>query len=565
MAGRPKSHLSFWLEVAAALWRRAMAPLRILWRRSWFYRLLLRGRMPARIAFHPTDFSPRRLEQADALLRGRFRFAGETVDLREGTIFDAAPPSLAWAEALHGFDWLPPLASAGGEPARVLATNLIGQWLRQYARYSEPAWRADVLARRLVNLFAHTRFVFPKADVMWRSKLLVSLREQSRMLARISPEAPDGLPRLEAASAHALSGICLDDGAQRLASGLARLQQECERQILPDGGHRSRSPRALLEAYRQLVMLNESLVATGRSLPPELQEVQERMGAMLRFFRLGDGTLALFNGGGEGDPRLLAHLLTRDQVRAQPSGSPPDSGYQRLVAARSIVVMDCGTFPPGPFARSAHAGSLAFEFSTAHQRIVVNCGAAPEDPRWSAALRQTAAHSTVTLGDQSVGGVLDGWLAGLLGPRLTGEPTAVATHRQETSDGWTVEASHDGYLAAFGIVHERRLTLSLNGRLLSGSDRLLSRGGRRSRQAAPFAARFHMHPDVRVSGSYGRDILLKLPSGDGWRFQAMGGEISVAQSVYLGGDTLRRCDQLVVSGSLGTEPVELAWSFERIG
>jgi uncharacterized heparinase superfamily protein len=565
MAGRPKSHLSFWLEVAAALWRRAMAPLRILWRRSWFYRLLLRGRMPARIAFHPTDFSPRRLEQADALLRGRFRFAGETVELRDGTIFDAAPPSLAWAEALHGFDWLPPLASAGGEPARVLATNLIGQWLRQYARYSEPAWRADVLARRLTNLFAHTRFVFPKADVMWRSKVLVSLREQSRMLARISREAPDGVPRLEAAAAHALSGICLDDSAQRLASGLARLQQECERQILSDGGHMSRSPRALLEAYRQLAMLNQSLVATGHSFPPELQEVQERMGAMLRFFRLGDGTLALFNGGGEGNAKLLAHLLARDQVRAQPSGSAPASGYQRLVSARSILVVDCGRFPPGAVARSAHAGCLAFEFSTAHQRIVVNCGAAPEDPRWSAALRQTAAHSTVTLGEQSVGAVLGGRLARLLGPRLTGGPTAVPTHRQESSEGWTVEASHDGYLAAFGIVHERRLTLSSNGRMLSGSDRLLSRGGRRPRQAVPFAARFHIHPDVRASGSYGRDILLKLPSGDGWRFQATGGETSVARSVYLGGDALRRCDQLVVSGSLGNEPVELAWSFERIG
>jgi len=564
MAGRPKSHLSFWLEVIAALWRRTMAPLRILWRRSWFYRPLLRGRMPARIAFHPTAFSPRRLEQADALLRGRFRFAGETVDIRQGTVFDAAPPSLAWAEALHGFDWLPPLASAGGEPARVLATNLIGQLLRQYARYSEPAWRADVLARRLVNLFAHSRFVLPKADVMWRSKLLVSLREQSRMLARISREAPDGLPRLAAASAHALSGICIDD-SPRLASGLARLQQECERQILPDGGHASRSPRALLEAYRQLTMLHESLVATGRFFSPELQELQERTGAMLRFFRLGDGTLALFNGGEEGGAKLLANLLARDQVRAQPSGSAPSSGYQRLVAGRSIAVMDCGPFPPGALARSAHSGCLAFEFSTAHQRIVVNCGAAPEDPRWSAALRQTAAHSTVTLGNRSVGQMLNGRLADLLGPRLVCGPTAVPNHRRETAEGRTVEGSHDGYAGPFGIVHERQLTLSSNGRMLSGSDRLLRSGSRHSRQAVPFTARFHIHPDVRVSGSYGGDILLKLVSGDGWRFQATGGEVSIARSVYLGGEGLRQCDQLVVSGSIANEPVELAWSFERIG
>ena len=39
------------------------------------------------------------------------------------------------------------------------------------------------------------------SDMLWRSKLFVSLREQSRMLARIAREAPDGMPRFEAAAA----------------------------------------------------------------------------------------------------------------------------------------------------------------------------------------------------------------------------------------------------------------------------------------------------------------------------------------------------------------------------
>lgn len=565
MAGRGQSHLSLWFEVFAALWRRAMAPLRILWRRSWFYRPFLRGRKLGRITLHPRDFAPRRLEDAHALLQGRFRFAGQSVEIRQGTIFDQPAPSQAWTEALHSFAWLPPLAQAGGEPARVLATNLIGQWLRRYARYSEPAWRADVLGRRLVHLFAHSRFVLAKADVMWRSRLLVSLREQSRMLGRVSGEAPEGLPRLEAAVAHALSGICLEDDSQRLGSGLSRVRQECGRQILPDGGHASRSPQALLEAFRQMTMLSDSVAAVGQQFPEDLRDTQERMGAMLRFFRLGDGTLAQFNGGGQGEPKMLANLLARDSVRAQPGGSAAESGYQRLVAGRSIVVMDCGAFPQSAFAQFAHAGCLAFEFSTGHQRLVVNCGAAPEDERWSAALRLTAAHSTVTLGDRSMGHVLEGRLARILGARLTGGPVAVRTARRETEGGWMVEGSHDGYLAGFGVMHERRLTLSSNGRSLSGCDRLSGARGWRSRDPVPFAARFHIHPDVRVSGSYGGDILLKLPSGDGWRFQASGAEVSIGKSVYLGGEALRRCDQLVLSGSVGPEPAELAWSFERIG
>ncbi len=48
-------------------------------------------------------------------------------------------------------------------------------------------------------------------------------------------------------------------------------------------------------------------------------------------------------------------------------------------------------------------------------------------------------------------------------------------------------------------------------------------------------------------GSEGGGILLKLPNGEGWRFRAGGGELSVEESVYLGGDTVRRTEQLVVT------------------
>ena len=131
------------------------APLRVWWRRTWFYRRLLKGPLADRIVFHPYDALPRRLEDADALLRGRFRFHGDTVDVHDGVRSSTSRrPVAAWAEALHGFAWLPPLSAAGGEPARALATNLIAQWIKRHGRYSEPAWSPHVMARRLVHIFA---------------------------------------------------------------------------------------------------------------------------------------------------------------------------------------------------------------------------------------------------------------------------------------------------------------------------------------------------------------------------------------------------------------------------
>lgn len=554
-------------EFAAALVKRLLRPLRVLWRRSWLYRQLLKGKMPDRILFYPQDALPRRLEEADALLRGRFGFAGDAVQISEGSIFDRPAPSPAWAGGLHGFDWLPPLATAGGDVARKLATNLMSQWVKRCSRYSEPAWRPEITARRLVNLFAHGRFVLSNSDMLWRSKMFVSLREQSRQLARTVDEAPDGLPRFVAAAAHALSGACLDDSPARLASGLARLEEQIARQILPDGGHVSRSPEALLHAYRHLVMVIDALTAIAHPVPQALISAHDRMAPMIRFFRHGDGALALFNGAKECDARAIAGLLARDEVRGQPFVYAPHSAYQRLVGGRSLALLDVGVPPKGAFAGDAHAGCLAFEFSAGTQRIVVNCGAAaPGQPAWADALRTTAAHSTMTIADTSLGALVPPGLAReLLGARLRGGPTRVESLRHESSDGWRVEARHDGYLRPFGIEHARTLTLAAAGHALYGSDVLTPReAGRRT--AVPFAARFHVHPDIRCSISQRGDVLLKLPNGEGWRFHATADEAPVIEeSVYLGGGATRRSEQIVVSGTVGAAPVSIGWVFEQIG
>jgi uncharacterized heparinase superfamily protein len=548
--------------IRIALWQ-AMTPLRALWRGSWLYRRLLKGPITDRIRFYPYDALPRRLEDADAALRGRFRFAGDTLDIKDGSVFDKRPPSSEWARGLHAFEWLPPLSAAGGEPARVLATNLISQWIKRNSRYSLPAWSPEVIARRLIHLFAHSRLVLAHSDVMWRSKLFVSLREQSRAIARVADETPDGVPRLEAAAAVVLSGVCLDDGG-RVESGLQRLEAEIARQILPDGGHVSRSPEVLVHAYRYTMMVTDALNAADRAIPQSVRIAHDRMAPMIRFFRHGDGSLALFNGGSESDPRMIAGLLARDEVRGQPFGYAPHSGYQRIAAAKTLVVMDCGTPPVGAFANDAHAGCLSFEMSTAGQRLLVNCGSAgPHQERWETALRATAAHSTVTLADTSSGTILPaGRARQLLGARLIDGPTQVGTRRVETEHGVTVEASHDAYVHQFGVVHERSLTLGPQGEMLSGIDKLTPRPS--SRDSINYAIRFHIHPDVRVSTSQSGGILLKLPNGDGWRFKAQGGGVAIEESVYLGGDTVRRTDQLVIAGAVKDVPVEIGWVFEQI-
>ena len=100
------------------------------------------------------------------------------------------------------------------------------------------------------------------------------------------------------------------------------------------------------------------------------------------------------------------------------------------------------------------------------------------------------------------------------------------------------------------------------GQTVTGADRLVP--VRPHREAVAFAVRFHIHPEIRMSRLEGGAILLKLPNGEGWRFRAGGGELDVEESIYVGGETVRRTEQLVVRGKVRESPVEAAWVFEQI-
>src|SRR5690348_5088114 len=177
-------------EIVSALLWRACTPMRVAWRRNWVYRQFLGGRLADRFSHPPVETLAQRLEDADMLLKGRFRFAGQLVEAKHDSIFDATPPSRAWACCLHGFEWLGALAVAGGDAARNLGVQLVIEWLERHACYSEPAWLPEVMSRRLLMLLAHGRLVLTNSDILWRSKLFVSLRQQTAQLGRIAKEAP---------------------------------------------------------------------------------------------------------------------------------------------------------------------------------------------------------------------------------------------------------------------------------------------------------------------------------------------------------------------------------------
>ena len=120
-----------------------------------------------------------------------------------------------------------------------------------------------------------------------------------------------GLPRMHAAIAIALIGLSLSQQERLARTGLDRIDAELQAQILPDGGHVSRNPAALVEILVDLLPLRQALIARGLVPSETLMNSIDRMMPMLRFFRHGDGAFAHFNGVAASAGGLVAtrHLL----------------------------------------------------------------------------------------------------------------------------------------------------------------------------------------------------------------------------------------------------------------
>jgi uncharacterized heparinase superfamily protein len=523
-----------------------------------------------RLVIAPQDLRTADATRASEIYAGRFAFAGKVVICDRRSPFEMTPASDEWAVMLLSFSWLRHLRAAESAITRANACALIDDWINLQGGWHPLGWRHDVLARRIICWLSQAPFVLQDADARFYRRFIRSLSRQVRYLRRTLYQSRDGLPRLQAVIALTYAALCMQGESGYLRANGRRLIEELRFQILPDGGHISRNPGALIELLVDLLPLRQLFSARHLQPPQALNNAIDRMMPMLRFFRHADGNFAQFNGMGPTPVDLLATVLAYDDARGAPVSNAPHSGYQRIDAGSTALLMDTGRPPPLALSQEADAGCLSFELSWTAHRLVINCGLpAVNKESWRQVARATTAHSTVTFNDASSCLFLESvplrrLIAG--SPIISG-PRDVRVAREDMPDGAILTTSHDGYAGAFGVIHHRMLRLSPDGRVLDGEDSFTPAAGRApaAGKSDEFAIRFHLHPSIKASRlSEGRGVILLLPDRELWTFNCHGEAVDIEESVFLSGpDGPRRTVQIVIYGH-ARDQAKVRWSFRHM-
>src|SRR5262245_39658256 len=129
---------------------------------------LLNWPLPAkadRLIISPQDLRTADATRASEIYAGRFVFAGKVVACDARSPFEVAPPSEDWAVSLLGFGWLRHLRAAESGITRANARALVDEWISLNHSQDPIAWRADVVARRVISWLSQAPLVLDDSDV----------------------------------------------------------------------------------------------------------------------------------------------------------------------------------------------------------------------------------------------------------------------------------------------------------------------------------------------------------------------------------------------------------------
>ena len=524
---------------------------------------LRRSRQPLKLVAVPRDHVSGDRQRGDALLAGRLIVGSETLSLAD---IDFAKVGTAGplAERLQGFSWLRDLAAAASrEKGARLAEAIVGRWLLAHGTRVDDAWAPHLWGERILYWAAYAPYILSSADGGYRSALLNTLARGARHLDGTADKAPAGLRRIAAWCGVVAAGLLVQGGVPRVARGEAGLARALSSAQFDDGGLVSRSPFEQVLLVDRLGLLRSAYAAAKQTIPDVIEAAAAAALAALHGVTLGDGALSSWQGCNPGEAQRLTALIEGCGMRARPLRQARGWGYQRLSALGTIVILDAAPPPPPKIAGQGSASTLAFELSDGAQRLIVNCGGPGPLPTelpegLVEGLRTTAAHSTLILSDTNSTNILGD---GSLGKGVED----VAIDRSEDNDASRLEASHDGYVRAFGLIHKRSLMLGNDGKELRGADQLIAQGRRKIKEAAPYAVRFHLAPGIEVTiTADGMGAILRSQGAPPWNFRCRGGSLATEESLWIDGrGQPHRTIQLVVLGEVSALGGEIGWQFRR--
>ena len=414
----------------------------------------------------------------------------------------------------HSFEFLNDLQEISTETLRIHGRKLTSYWIKKNSSWKSKTWEDFILATRICNWLKNYNFFFSTADAEFKKEIFSSILRQIEHLVKNFSNLKRNSDLIRIIKALIYTSISIPNKKYYYQIAIFNLKSELSRQILSDGCHFQRNPKIHVNVLMDLLDIRAILNSTKKNVFFDLQNAIKNMSVAYLFFLHKDNSLANFNGTDNVNQKEIKNVISEIPKLKKNPRELAESGFQRIDTKDTTLILDCGVPKNYDATYKAHSCSTTFELSYKKNKIIINALSGLDEK----INRTTAAHSTLTLNNTNAYKILKN-------EHLSRVPEKLKVKRVERYEANVIEIENYGYKNQYDAVHKRLIYVDKEGLDIRGEDNIYCP------MEITFDIRFYLDSTIKtLLINNGKNILLKLKSGVGWKFSSSLDKINIASN-----------------------------------
>ncbi|MDA9063076.1 heparinase II/III-family protein [Candidatus Pelagibacter sp.] len=457
---------------------------------------------------------------------------------------------------LNSFFWL---FSLDLKSSKKDTQNVILQWIDKNHRYNSKSWEVDMVAKRIIAWTSNSRLTYEDSNTNYKDKFNAVIKKQINHLINEIEGSELVDDKMIGCAAIILTGLSYQDKDGYLKIGLNLLRKLIKFSVDNDGFPKSRSIRQLCFYLKYFILIREWFKESQSEIPDLINENIYYLGQAYAFSWQNNKTDLLFNGNNKTNNFDFDHYLKKLGYNFK-SQRNELGGYAVLNSKKISLLMDVGSSPDKKFSSNYQSGALSFEIISGGKKLICNSGYFQNhNHQLNELSKSSAIHSTLTLDDSSSCKF-----------NKTKNESSKISHGLKIlkkniiyeKNYWKINASHDGYLKQYGIIHEREIEYYPEQVKFVGHDKIISKKGLKNLK---FEIRFHLEPNIKIMKTQDNKSILIDLDGEGWKFNSNNSNMNIDNGLYFGRKDLFVDNQnIVISGMTNDENQTIKWEITKL-
>ncbi len=402
----------------------------------------------------------------------------------------------------HSFEFLNGIQEIGKENLRIYGRELTNNWINSNNTWKSKTWEDFILASRICNWLKNYNFFFHTSDEVFKKKISSSIIKQVDHLVKNFSNLKRNSDLIRIIKALIYTSIYIPNKNYYYQIAIFNLKSELNKQILKDGCHFQRNPKIHVQVLMDLLDIRAILNSTKKNIFFDLQNSIKNMSISYRFFLHKDNSLANFNGTEQINYKILNDLSKEIPKPSKNLRELNHAGFQRIDTKNTTLILDCGVPKNYNATYKAHSCTGSFELSYKKNKIIIN-----SIPGLNKKIKKkTAAHSTLTLNNTNAYKILKN-------NHLSRIPSEIKVKRIERYGANIIEIENYSYKKQYEAIHKKIIYIDKNGTDIRGEENIYCP------MELSYDLRFYLDTRIKtILTNNGKNIVLKLPDGSGWKF-----------------------------------------------